>query len=77
MNPEPFKPLSVQFEIENKEIADQLRQLADMLGDKRGDRRLRGAAVAKEIVYAAIQTGAAAELLGLAVRNPKKTKSST
>jgi len=66
MNPEPFKPLNVQFEVEDKEIADKLRQLADMLGDKRGDRRLRGAAVAKEIVYAAVKSNVAPELLGLA-----------
>ena len=62
---ENFKPLSIQFEIEDKEVADQVRQLADALGDKKGDRRLRGAAVAKELVYAAVKQGVAAALLGL------------
>ena len=65
MDSDSFKPLSVQFEIEDKNVADKLRQLADLLGDKRGDRRLRGAAVAKEIVYATIRSGIAAQLLGL------------
>ncbi len=66
MKSEPFKPLNIQFEIEEKLIADRLRQLADLLGDQRGDRRLRGAAVAKAIVYAAVKRGMALELLGLA-----------
>ena len=60
-----FKPLNVHFEIEDKEVADQLRQLADALGDKRGDRRLRGAAVAKELVTAAVKKGVAYQLLEL------------
>ena len=71
-----FKPLNVQFEVEDKEIADQLRQLADLLGDKRGDRRIRGAAVAKEIVYAAVKRGVALGLLGLAP-NPEETRASS
>jgi len=75
MYPETFKPLNVQFEIEDKDVADRLRQLADLLGDKRGDRRLRSAAIAKEIVYAAVKKGTALELLGLAPPNPEEVKS--
>jgi hypothetical protein len=76
VNMDNFKPLNVHFEIEDKEVADQLRQLADALGDKKGDRRLRGAAVAKELVYAAVKQGVASELLGLA-SNPDESKSSS
>jgi hypothetical protein len=77
MDSDSFKPLSVQFEIEDKNVADKLRQLADLLGDKRGDRRLRGAAVAKEIVYAAIRSGIAAQLLGLTSSKAEESGSST
>lgn len=61
-----FKPLNVQFVIENKEEADALRDVADALGDKVGDRRLRGAAAAKALIEAVLKRPELAEeLLGI------------
>lgn len=64
-----FKPLNVQFVIEDKSTADVLRDIADALGDKVGDRRLRGAAAAKAIIVAIASNPEIAErLLGIELR---------
>lgn len=61
-----FKPLNVQFLIDDKETAQVLRDIADALGDKIGDRRTRGAGAAKAVIIAlAHHPEVAEELLGI------------
>ncbi len=45
-----FKPLNVQFEIDDEKTVDELLELATRVAKQRGDRRLRAANVSKEIV---------------------------
>lgn len=64
-----FKPLNVQFVIEDKNVADVLRNIADALGDKLGDRRIRGAGASKKIIEAlSSHPEIAEELLDIALR---------
>jgi hypothetical protein len=44
-----FKPLNVQFEIEDEQTVDEVLDLATQVAKRRGDRRLRAANIAKEI----------------------------
>lgn len=69
-----FKPLSVQFNVDDEQLVDRLIELARMVGKQRGDRRLGAGAVAKEIVLKVLHSGDAERLLGLLSAEQVQTK---
>lgn len=50
-----FKPLNVQFEVEDEKTVDELTTIAAAVAKQRADRRLRVANIAKEILLGVLR----------------------
>ncbi len=60
-----FKPVTIQFRIEDEKLASELNRLADRLGNKQGNRVLGRAAAAKKILLEVLKSGRANDFLDL------------